>query len=301
MPKKRSIAGRSTSNTKTDSRPAERMAPADDHFIYRVAQLAWERGLAPNSILKEVNQDLGANFNIMQVKRALSKANARGILILRSPREDDYRQRLRHATLLKARDYTVVRDDVFSNGTDPVCLAAAEQIVEMIPALLESHEGEVVIGNAGGRSISRTVQYLQAIAPVLEKADRDRLVFIALNSAGRRLEFDLSSNFLAVRLAEIFGGKHIAVLDLDTASEEEYQRRVANIDLLICGVGGKASLLTLHVGDQKYKVQEEMVVDLAFIPLDREGKLVRNKELDETVLKKLRRHPRLRRSAEDGS
>ena len=191
--------------------PAEQEAPATDDLIYRVAELAWKQGLAPNSILKVLNADKarGETYSIMPVKRALSKAIRQGILVLRTPLEFSCLDDLKNAGVRNARNYTVVRDDVFSQGTDPVCLAAAEQIVEIIQKLLLTGD-EVVIANAGGRSISRTVQYLHAIAPVLSLAERDKLVFIALNSAGRRTEFDKSSNFLAVRLAEIFGGKHIA-------------------------------------------------------------------------------------------
>src|SRR5207244_3903177 len=96
--------------------------------------------------------------------------------------------------------------------------------------------------------------------------------------------FERSSNFLAVRLAEIFRGEHIAVLDhTDPLVEKEYMQKLRNIDLLICGAGGMDSLLTEHAREQRVHLPANMVGDFAFIPLDGEGRPIECNELQKLV------------------
>jgi hypothetical protein len=117
-------------------------------------------------------------------------------------------------------------------------------------------------------------------------------VFLSLNSAGRRRNFDQSSNFLAVRLAEIFGGRHLVVLEhTDPGAEDEYRERIKNIDLLICSAGGQVDSLLLKHAEEHHVVRpENMVGDLAFIPLDSEGWPVEGGVLA-PILKSLSPHP----------
>jgi hypothetical protein len=102
---------------------------------------------------------------------------------------------------------------------------------------------------------------------------------------------DQSSNFLAVRLAEIFGGNHIAILDhSDPTADKEYAAKVKNIDLLLCGASGLDSLLIEHAREQNVPLPPEVIGDLAFIPLDRDGRPVETPDLNR-VLAELSPHP----------
>jgi hypothetical protein len=139
--------------------------------------------------------------------------------------------------------------------------------------------------------MSEAVRQLHKNPPVIGPYDGKRLTFLALNGAGRRRDYDQSSNFLAVRLAEIFGGNHIAIIDhSDPTADKEYAAKVKNIDLLLCGAGGLDSLLIEHAREQNVLVPPEVIGDLAFIPLDRDGRPVATPGLNR-ALAKLSPHP----------
>src|ERR1051325_4806747 len=223
--------------------------PGTERFVHEVAELAWRNGLTANFIAAR----LGGPSVIMQVKRALAKAVREGILVLRPPITDECAGRLREQARYKALEYTVVRTDHF-HELQAISAVASELIGEKITALLNERTApsEVIVANAGGRALSEAVRLLHKNPPVIGPYDGKRLTFLALNSAGRRRNFDQSSNFLAVRLAEIFGGNHIAILDhTDPTVEREYADKVKNIDLLLSGAGGLDSLLVEHAREQK--------------------------------------------------
>jgi hypothetical protein len=74
---------------------------------------------------------------------------------------------------------------------------------------------------------------------------------------------------------------HSAIWDrhTDPGAEAEYKQKVNNIDLLICGAGGHDSLLVKHSGELNVELPESMVGDLAFIPLDGDGRPVEHERL----------------------
>jgi hypothetical protein len=258
-----------------------------DRYISQVAEMAWKHGLAPNSIAAK----LGGSKDIMRVKRALARASRNGILVLKPPVMEDYRKRLQ--SIWKYADYTVVDDRYFSRDLDSVCMAAAAEVEDRIRHLLGASNELVVVANTGGRAVSNTVRFIQQRSPVLAAKDSERLTFLALNTAGRRRDFNQSSNFLAVRMSEIFGGQHIALLDVDAAAEEEYQQKLRAINLLICGAGGTDSLLSRHAKELHLDCPPEMAGDLAFIPLKSDGREIEDPGM-ESVLKGIR--PQLRYS-----
>jgi DNA-binding transcriptional regulator LsrR (DeoR family) len=275
--------------------------PGTDGFVHEVAQLAWRNGLTANAIAAR----LGGPHLIMQVKRALAKAVREGVIVLKPPITDEVSKKLRDQPRFKALEYAVVRNEHFDD-LHAICAVASEIIGEKIAAILKKRPAgaEIIIANAGGRAMSEAVRQLHKNPPVIGPYDGNRLTFLALNSAGRRRHYDQSSNFLAVRLAEIFGGKHVAILDhSDPTADKEYAHKVKNIDFLLCGAGGIDSLLIEHAREENVPVPDEVVGDLAFIPLDRDGRPVKTPELDR-VLSKLSPHPdyaEILRIARDGA
>jgi len=255
----------------------------EDSFVWQVAELAWAAGLAPNAIARR----LGLPSNrIMEVKRALQKAIRKGFLQLAPPLLVTCKTQLEENKRWKARTYTVVDDAAFTEA-NPVCMRAAEKIDTIVRRLLlhtRSSKRDVIIANAGGQTVGQTVKYLGQIATEPDAEDRNRLVSISLNSAGRRRQFDKSANFLAVRIAEIFGGRHIAVLPhTDFDAEDDYMEKVRAIDLLICGAGSRDGMLVTHTREKQIGLPTRVVGDLAFIPLDAQGRFVQDPNLDTAV------------------
>lgn len=275
-----------TPNTPDDKKSSTKIV---NDFVYQVADLAWRKGLTANFIAKDLGSP-GDPKMIMAVKRALRKAIDDGTLVLNVPREDEYRDTLKR--MWPRIDFTIVRNNLVAKG-DAVHIAASDELAAKIEELWKTDKPDVVIANAGGQAVSETVRYLhQRNRPVLDAAMGKRLVFISLNSAGRARRFQQSSNYLAVRLAEIYEGDHIAMLGpADTSIDQEYTPLVENIDLLLCGAGGPDSLLAECAKEEGINLPSEMVGDLAFIPLDENGRRVQEPRLQEVIDKKLHAAP----------
>ena len=265
-----------------------------DDFDYQVAEMAWRQGLSPNEIAKRLNM----SDKIMQVKRGLQKAISRGILRLHLPPADLAREQLKRILTWKVREYVVVDDTKLDQKTS-VCLAAAEKFVEVLESkLLESRKSQsrVVVGVAGGYTVSQMVRFARSMAPQLDADDCKRLMFISLHAAVLRRRFHESANFLAVRLAEIFGGEHFAVLEhvgqgkRSQEEENEYSEYVKKMNVLIAGLGSPKSLVGRHAEESNITLPAEMVGDLAYIPLDVNGRWVEDSKL-KTALSRVRPQP----------
>ena len=264
---------------------------AADDFVYEVAFRAWKRGMSVPSIAKDLGFP-GDAAMITKVKRALLKASASGILVLNQPKLTDYHEKL--SKKWPRVDFTIVRNNLLAKD-DAIHIAASDVLAEKITELWNESEDQVVIANAGGHAVSETVRYLhQRIGPVLDPHPEKRLVFISLNSAGRARRFQQSSNYLAVQLAGIYGAEHIAVLGPADANVDHLYE---SIDLLVCGAGGPTSLLVQRAREEaeekneEFKLPPEMVGDIAFIPLDKKGRPIRNPRLQTIIEDQLHAAP----------
>ena len=90
------------------------------------------------------------------------------------------------------------------------------------------------------------------------------LTFPALNAVGAAKQFQRSANFVAVTLAGIYGARqHFCVLgDMRVADRQEYDRTVRDVDGIFFGDWLK----------REFDYQPGMVGDLAYIPLDADGR-----------------------------
>ena len=214
--------------------------PIDD---YKVAQLAWERGMAVGSIVRELKMEGGANAaNIMKIKRALERAVRHGILTLSPPPLQDLEIRLRArlTTAGVAMAALHVEQDHWA-----ACYRAARMVDAEIATFLseEDPRDRLVVANAGGGTVSlicELVHRLVVLPPA--KVAGKRLIFVSLNVAEARQRFDEGANFLAVRLARMYGGEHLTVVMGDDAVRDDqwrsaYQDAVKHIDLLITSAG----------------------------------------------------------------
>jgi DNA-binding transcriptional regulator LsrR (DeoR family) len=214
--------------------------PIDD---YKVAQLAWERGMAVGSIVRELKMEGGANAaNIMKIKRALERAVRHGILTLSPPPLRDLEIKLcaRLTTAGVAMAALHVEQDHWA-----ACYRAARMVDAEIATFLseEDPRDRLVVANAGGGTVSlicELVHRLVVLPPA--KVAGKRLIFVSLNVAEARQRFDEGANFLAVRLARMYGGEHLTVVMGDDAVRDDqwrsaYQDAVKHIDLLITSAG----------------------------------------------------------------
>ena len=276
-----------------------------ENLAYEVARLVCQRGWTANTIAKNLFEDEyeskeGKSRAIMRVKRALQLAIRRGILRLNPPTHEELRERLKERYHW-INQFSVVHDepDPFAPADDsPVFLVAARVISEEIQRLVtvKQGKGDIVIANAGGLTLSGIIRHLPTEAVIPEEAHRLR--FVSLNGACRAENFEISANFLAVRMAEIYGGTHIASLPhAPKRIDEEYEQALKNIDLLISSAGTRNSFLFLwhragYEQDGENLIPETAVGDITFIPVEEQGnKVGLSRDFQEHVESELRPRP----------
>jgi DNA-binding transcriptional regulator LsrR (DeoR family) len=266
-----------------------RPEPITDAEVHRAAKLH-VTGLAANAIARRMYPErcktaAGLAWAITRVRRLLSRALERGVISVRLAREDLAAQL---GEQFKAR-FHVIDDEM--PGAETVYQEAARLIVDRVEALLHdprAHGRRIVIANAGGLALSRVAEYLSTFAvPDIERGDR--LLFVALNALRRADSYHLSANHVAVRMATVFGGRHLAMLTAPSAAAQ-YDEALKHIDLLICGAGSSAGYLPEWIRDDgspsKTYLPETVVGDVCLIPLDERGREV---TLPEAIAQRIRR------------
>ncbi len=266
-----------------EGRERQRLTDAD---AYRVARMVCEKYLSANRIAHILYPD---EYNskkkqdksraIMRVKHLLRRAADRGILTVTPPPNERLAGELRKRPEFRDIRFEVVDDWDDSQLLDPaeaVYREAARLVAEKIGALMREKKGPVVVGNAGGPALSRLAEYLPAVSMDYEDA-ASRLCFISLNAARSADRYDLSANFVAVRMAAIFGGRHIASLRrMPEKIKRQHDVRLREVDLLVCGSGAKTGFLgrwlkeVCHVN----ALPKSVVGDICLIPIDDSGKEV---------------------------
>jgi DNA-binding transcriptional regulator LsrR (DeoR family) len=288
-------SGRGTRPQAEALRAGSEQAPGDeakrDRFAYTVAALAWREGLAANAIVRALGLE-SKPVHLMKVKRALLRAHDKQFLTLRPPMDQALEQELfqrikERCGNDKLRLYVV--NDLLPPATGLVIAQAAEVAFDIIKEVARARAGaagdgraarpDVVISNAGGRTVAEVVKVLRRNPPLLDESDeedarlRQHLLFVAANAAYLPTHFHRSANFLAVTMAETFRARHFA-LPREDADElvQEHKQLVSNADLFICGAGSRQSgLMTQYFLKARHDIPPEAVGDLAFNLLDREG------------------------------
>jgi hypothetical protein len=249
--------------------------------VYDAAKMLCERGWSANKIARELYPEVyarnkaGQSWAIVRVGLLIARAQKTGIISFRYEVGDLGARLSRHFNNVR---FTVVDDAVA--GGEPVFQEAARQLAQRIDDLMrrEADDAPVVIANAGGLAVNRVTEYLATIAPHYPNA-ADRLLFISLNALRRTSSYHLSANYVAVRMAQIFGGRHLAMLNAPSAVAE-YEKACETIHLLVCGAGSRAGFLPewLHDKDSPSQASDlptTVVGDLCLIPLDADGHQVR--------------------------
>lgn len=285
-------------NQSEETRP--RLTDADAH---RAAELLVQLGLSTGGVAKIMYP---AEYNspkkeiksraIMRVKHLLHRAVHRGIVVVNAPANKELAGRLR--ALPEFRDVTF--EIVADNGdfppldpAEPVYREAASLVAKKIDGLMTNKRGEVVIANAGGPALSRLTEFLPAVATHHQQSSRLR--FISLNAARHPEHYDLSANFIAVRMAAIFGGRHVASLRRSfDSNREDYKRLVEAVDLVICGAGSKEGFLSrwLYEVYEQAALPPSVIGDICLTPIDELGNKVSwPRELGRRIDEDLRPRP----------
>jgi hypothetical protein len=268
-----------------------------DDFAFLVASLAWRDGLTANAIVRRLGLESAPEY-LMHVKRALKRGSR--FLKLVPPEATTLQQKL-HDLVNRNRRNPIrfhVIEDPSRAPFGPVCARAAQLASEMIleavrrpaenphpehssanPPGDATTEPDVVICNAGGRTVSEMVRALNRNPPLLDEFEerpsrvKDHLIFVAGNAAYLPDQFQRSANFLSVSMAELFGANHLALPTVaDPGFPKHYQGLVDRAALFICGVGTSDSgLMAKYFKDRNWTMPEQAVGDLAFNLLDQNG------------------------------
>ena len=256
---------------------------SDLTLAYRAAELAAKGNCAAK--ISKALFDGRDSQKIMRVNQLLKLAAERGIFSLKPPMNLDLEENLNFC-FSKNITFHVVNNDqppyeegvTFDNSfrADAICRRAAEVVASRITTLLGEHRQSrktIVIANAGGPAISRVVRFLPSYRNLPEESNAFQLLFISLNSASIPDHYDYSANTLAVRMSEIYGGRHIALSPVwPKAIGEQYSKAVRHIDLLLCGAGTNSGLLFHWLNNEVHvRLPSGAVGDLCLIPISAQG------------------------------
>jgi DNA-binding transcriptional regulator LsrR (DeoR family) len=286
---------------------------------YRIAEMVWSRGLSANAILDEFKMP-HSQVNQTRVRRAILKAAKLGILQLHPVTCHDLREKL--CATFPTLTGSDIRVDIDRTAA---CLAAArainQAIEEFLRKPLSSRSGdsqisaesvaEMTIANAGGRTVRDTVECLQRLVPVPPPMTGKKLKFLSLNGAEDPERFGECANYLAVKMAEVYGGgsgegavRHLASIrpPMDRSREEkqnsvtnDYQNALHNIDLLVTSAGAVASqyedkggFLSHWLQTHGRELPRNVVGDIAFHPINARGEQVDlSKDIEDLLKDKL--------------
>lgn len=261
----------------------ERVVLTDDD-AYEVAKLMARDLLAANEIAKRMYPELYSSGKsadksraLMRVKHLARRAVRAGLLRVDLPAD------VRLARALQVADRSLgdvsfyVADDrgcpSSPHRSEHVYREAARLIVTRIDRLLSETSGQVVVGNAGGPTLSHVVEWLPDLISEWPTAS-SRLCFVSLNAARNADAYHLSANFIAVRMSQVLGGSHIASLRyMSPATEIAYAEALKKIDLVLCGIGTKQGFLSEWLARVHHKknLPASIVGDACLLPIDKNG------------------------------
>lgn len=177
---------------------------------------------------------------------------------------------------------------------------AAEVINDIIADLVGRDDSgktdeEIVVGNTGGLSASEAIKYLsrQAFDPEFLSLCKRRLCFLSLTAVGTSEHFDMHANYLAALLGNIYGGRHMAVMDPGDSptANKIYDRRINSLRLLIGGVGAEGGYLRNWFTENHVAPPRGMIGDIFFHPIDAKGHLLEYDAKTKHALEPLKLRP----------
>ena len=156
-------------------------------------------------------------------------------------------------------------------------LAQLPQIRPPAPlALFDASHGPVNWAQTG-LSVHGVVRHLAAYKRIPEGTLPAQLLFLSLNAAAMPTAYGSNANALAVRMAEIYGGGHIALSPIWPASvQAQYAQALHDMDLLICGAGAHDGLLFNWLREETHiGLPADAVGDICLIPVGAGGQELR--------------------------
>ena len=264
--------------------PCEMPEDADiTEHDYRIALMAWKDGLSVSAILNELGWPHDAQC-ITRVRRSLQKAMRNEWIELKPPPHFALEATLKE----RYPSLDCVNVEIEQSAT---MLRAARIVVDEIERFIgDADRKTFTCANAGGRTIAEVVRILQRLVPLPPiRPSGKRLLFVSLNAAEEQDAFAACSNYLCVRMSEIFAGDHLAVVrsavdsghaarvndetDVNDgrSARQDYLRAVENADLVISAAGGKDGFMRTWLARQGISLPETVVGDVAFHPLDANG------------------------------
>ena len=254
-----------------------------DEEAYRVAELVRD-GKSAKEIANLLYRHHGEK-ELGRVSTLIRHAFARKILDITPPTNPDLERALAAASAARITFHVVNNDHIAQDEAsnppdtfraDAVCRQAAALIAARIQKLLADSAhgpGPVVVANAGGFALSRVVHFLAEQKHPAARADASRLLFLSLNAASLPATFGLNANFLAVRMSEIYGARHLARSPIwPEALEKEYEHALQHLDLLVCGAGSENGLLAVWLKNHAdIPLPKDACGDICLLPIKRDG------------------------------
>jgi len=292
-PKRGAKSGASKGGSRPGAKePPEREELSErDELVYAVASLAYEKALGVEAITQELRKrglwkskdpnDQVRDVTNHRVRTALQRAKGT-VVVFRSPPREGLEASFAKEFTPRSGQPPVVRifdDKIRYADWASFFTFAAQFTLEQVQGLAERSRPSAaagdaaqvprrtVIANAGGPSVAEMVK---SLGQMFVEPD-PRLLFISLSAVGKPDRFNLSPNYLAVRLAEIFGAAHRAPENFAQPGPD-YRRYLGEIDMLIGGVGSSSNgFLAQELRARGKCLPSGTVGDVFYLPFQEDG------------------------------
>lgn len=252
---------------------------------YDIAQMAWLKAMSVCAIIDSKGWKRDAK-TITRVRRSLLKAVRWGVLRFENTRHEQLEVELR-------RKYPPLDSVNVEIDRTATLNRAAEIIYGEVDNFLNGPAEQFVCANAGGRTLADMVSLLQRLVPVPPKTRGKRIRFVSLNAAEDPDSFNHCSNYICVRLAEIFSAEHLAVVRPGGhKQDEDYKKALGQVDLVISSAGTTQGFFTTWLRQRDQSFPRGFVGDVAFHPLNEQcSELELATDVSDLLTNELRRFP----------
>jgi hypothetical protein len=248
------------------------------------------------SLLNAINNALGVISGIEAIIKWLQKRQGNQPALQRKPLDEEL-----HRKYPKTKFFIANDNHTFNQ-------LVAEELIRVIDDRIASLQqksalgsDEVSVGIVCGPMALHLAEWIKKTKRV-EKGEYSRLIFVAMNKAGEKATYSLSANYLVTFFANIFTRSRPFAYTSNRYDQEDIRSHRNKIDILLCSVGSsKANERTYlekwleniskgPIGEAAFK--ESFVGDFCLTPIDADGKLAANPEMEKLICDELDPFPR---------
>jgi hypothetical protein len=249
------------------------------------------------SLLNAINNALGVISGIEAIIKWLQKRQGNQPALRRKPLDEELHRKYPKTDFLIANDKQTFNRLV------------AQELIKVIDERMASLQpksalgsDEVSVGIVCGPMALRLAEWIKK-SKRFEKGKYSRLIFVAMNKAGEKDSYYYAANYLVTLFANVFTDSGSIAYTSNRYDQEDIRSHRMNIDILLCSVGSSQAGEKTYLEDPwlkniskgsmgKAALKESCVGDFCLTPIDADGKLAANPDMENLICEELDPFPR---------